>query len=111
MGRKVPKLEAACSLLRTQGVQEVFYVQGDVRHEQEGEKVIEKVLKHFGKLDILVNNAAGNFLCLLEDLSFNAWKTVIDIDLNGTAAVLFFVCFFFKGMFLKCFALFFGFYF
>jgi NAD(P)-dependent dehydrogenase (short-subunit alcohol dehydrogenase family) len=35
----------------------------------------------YGRLDVLVNNAAGNFLCLAEDLSLNAFKSVIDIDL------------------------------
>jgi NAD(P)-dependent dehydrogenase (short-subunit alcohol dehydrogenase family) len=38
----------------------------------------------FGKIDVLVNNAAGNFLCQAEDLSLNGWNTVINIDLNGT---------------------------
>jgi 2,4-dienoyl-CoA reductase [(3E)-enoyl-CoA-producing], peroxisomal len=41
-------------------------------------------LKQYGKLDILVNGAAGNFLCPPEALSPNAFKTVIDIDLIGT---------------------------
>merc|ERR1711916_359042 len=84
MGRKQAKLDAACSLLKSRGVKHGFNVQGDVRQEQSGQEVVRQVVAHYGKLDILVNNAAGNFLCLLEDLSFNAWKTVIDIDLNGT---------------------------
>jgi 2,4-dienoyl-CoA reductase len=37
--------------------------------------------------DIVINNAAGNFICPSERLSPNAWKTVIDIVLNGTANV------------------------
>jgi peroxisomal 2,4-dienoyl-CoA reductase len=38
----------------------------------------------FGKVDIVVNGAAGNFLCKAEDLSPNGFGTVVDIDLKGT---------------------------
>jgi len=41
-------------------------------------------VKHFGSLDILVNNAAGNFICRAEDLSPNGWNAVIGIVLNGS---------------------------
>jgi len=41
-------------------------------------------VKHFGRLDILINGAAGNFLCSAADLSSNAFQTVIAIDLLGT---------------------------
>jgi len=37
-----------------------------------------------GGIDILICNAAGNFICPTEDLSWNGWRTVIEIDLNGT---------------------------
>lgn len=36
---------------------------------------------------MVVNNAAGNFVCPFERLSPNAWRTVVDIVLNGTALV------------------------
>ena len=36
---------------------------------------------------MIVNNAAGNFICPFERLSPNAWRTVVDIVLNGTALV------------------------
>src|SRR6266403_5822645 len=42
----------------------------------------------YGSIDILVNNAAGNFLCRAEKLSYNGWRTVVDIVLNGN----FFCC-------------------
>jgi peroxisomal 2,4-dienoyl-CoA reductase len=38
----------------------------------------------WGKIDVFVNNAAGNFMSLAEDVSPNAFSTVIDIDLRGT---------------------------
>jgi NAD(P)-dependent dehydrogenase (short-subunit alcohol dehydrogenase family) len=46
--------------------------------------MVERTVKHFGSLDILVNNAAGNFICRAEELSPNGWNAVIGIVLNGT---------------------------
>ena len=45
---------------------------------------VDKALSHYGKIDILVNSAAGNFLCPASSMSFNAFKTVIEIDTIGT---------------------------
>jgi NAD(P)-dependent dehydrogenase (short-subunit alcohol dehydrogenase family) len=42
------------------------------------------VVRHFGRIDILVNNAAGNFVCRAEELSPNGWSAVVDIVLNGS---------------------------
>ena len=46
--------------------------------------MVERTVKHFGHIDILVNNAAGNFICPAEDLSINGWNAVVGIVLNGT---------------------------
>jgi len=48
---------------------------------------VDYFLKHVGKIDILVNGAAGNFLSSFENLSPNAFRTVIEIDLIGTFQV------------------------
>lgn len=56
----------------------------DVRSYDEVKAAVESTVGHFGSLDILVNNAAGNFVCPTAELSPNGWRTVIDIDLNGT---------------------------
>ncbi|TXG48324.1 hypothetical protein EZV62_027618 [Acer yangbiense] len=58
--------------------------EGDVRKREDAMRVLESTVKHFGRLDILVNAAAGNFLVLAEDLSPNGFRTVIDIDSVGT---------------------------
>jgi 2,4-dienoyl-CoA reductase [(3E)-enoyl-CoA-producing], peroxisomal len=65
-------------------VGEAFPVVGDVRDPGAVEKAIAATIDRFGKIDIVVNGAAGNFLCAAEDLSPNGFGTVVDIDLKGT---------------------------
>ncbi|HUG42740.1 MAG TPA: SDR family oxidoreductase, partial [Acidobacteriota bacterium] len=59
----------------------------DVRDPEAVSAVIAAVSDRYQRLDIVVNNAAGNFLCRAEDLSPNGWRTVVDIVLNGTFLV------------------------
>ena len=49
--------------------------QGDVRSKEDAQRVVELTVQEFGRLDILVNNAAGNFLVAAEDLSPNGFRT------------------------------------
>jgi 2,4-dienoyl-CoA reductase [(3E)-enoyl-CoA-producing], peroxisomal len=59
-------------------------VAGDVRKPADVDAVIAHTVEEFGRLDVLVNGAAGNFVCLAENLSPNGFGTVVDIDLKGT---------------------------
>jgi peroxisomal 2,4-dienoyl-CoA reductase len=81
--RKEPNLEAAVTQLRGDGVDAIYSV-CDVRRPDEVTATIEKVLAQFGRLDIVVNNAAGNFPAPISGLSANGFKAVVDIDLLGT---------------------------
>jgi NAD(P)-dependent dehydrogenase (short-subunit alcohol dehydrogenase family) len=56
----------------------------DVRDYAAIRAVMEQVVERFGKMDIVVSGAAGNFLAPALGLSANAFRTVVDIDLNGT---------------------------
>ncbi|XP_050630691.1 peroxisomal 2,4-dienoyl-CoA reductase [(3E)-enoyl-CoA-producing] isoform X2 [Macaca thibetana thibetana] len=56
----------------------------DVRAPPAVMAAVDQALKEFGRIDILINCAAGNFLCPAGALSFNAFKTVMDIDTGGT---------------------------
>ena len=62
----------------------VLAIACDVRHPDQVNDMISQTVNEFGKIDVLLNNAAGNFISPTEDLSPNAFKTVVDIVLNGT---------------------------
>ncbi len=82
-GRTLEKLEEAKSEIETFDGQ-VLTIQMDVRIPEQAELMVERTLQAFGRIDYLVNNAAGNFICPAEKLTANGWKSVIDIVLNGT---------------------------
>jgi len=63
---------------------EAFAVAADVRNPEQVEKAIADTIARFGKIDIVINGAAGNFLSPAEALSPNGFGTVVDIDLKGT---------------------------
>ena len=55
-----------------------------MRQPEAVENAVAQTIEQFGKIDIVVNGAAGNFLCAAEELSPNGFGTVVDIDLKGT---------------------------
>ena len=67
-----------------QTIGEALAIAVDVRKPEEIEKAVAATVERFGKIDIVVNGAAGNFLCAAEELSPNGFGTVVDIDLKGT---------------------------
>ncbi|OVA12411.1 Short-chain dehydrogenase/reductase SDR [Macleaya cordata] len=83
MGRRRHVLDSAVSALTALGIPAIG-LDGDVRKKEDAIRIVEATFKHFGRLDILVNAAAGNFLVPAEDLSPNGFRTVIDIDSVGT---------------------------
>lgn len=62
----------------------VLAVACDVREVAQVENVLAKTLERFGSVDVLLNNAAGNFISPTERLSANAFSSIIDIVLKGT---------------------------
>ncbi|XVF68381.1 hypothetical protein PTKIN_Ptkin10aG0201100 [Pterospermum kingtungense] len=83
MGRRKPVLNSAVAALHSLGIPAIG-LEGDVRKDDDAARNVESTFNHFGRLDILVNAAAGNFLVPAEDLSSNGFRTVIDIDSVGT---------------------------
>jgi NAD(P)-dependent dehydrogenase (short-subunit alcohol dehydrogenase family) len=82
-GRRLEVAQAASDKIVADGFRSSAF-QLDVRDYVMVESVVGQVVEREGALDILINNAAGNFVCDTEKLSSNGWRTIVDIDLNGT---------------------------
>ncbi len=82
--RDLDKLTATANELSSETGRTCLPVQCDVRHYDQVEKMLAAVLDRFGKVDVLLNNAAGNFISPTERLSANAFDTIIDIVLKGS---------------------------
>jgi peroxisomal 2,4-dienoyl-CoA reductase len=81
--RKQEHLDPTVDDLKRSGVR-AMGVAGDVRDSAAVDAVVRAVGERLDGIDILVNGAAGNFVCLAENLSPNGFGTVVDIDLKGT---------------------------
>jgi peroxisomal 2,4-dienoyl-CoA reductase len=81
--RKMEHLEPTVGELRGIGVRALARA-ADVRDPVAVGETVAAVVADLGRLDILINGAAGNFVCLAENLSPNGFGTVVDIDLKGT---------------------------
>lgn len=84
VSRKPDVLERAASELSAETGRSVLGVAADVRDPDAVARAVAATVERFGKLDTLVNGAAGNFLAPAAGLSPNGFKTVVEIDLVGT---------------------------
>lgn len=82
--RNLEKLQNTAKELEEQTGGECFPLQCDVRHYEQVENMLQQTIEKFGSADILLNNAAGNFISPTERLSANAFDTIIDIVLKGS---------------------------
>lgn len=83
-GRNVERLEEAKKQIAEGREDDVLTIQMDVRNVEDAQRMVKETVGAFGRVDHLVNNAAGNFIAPAEELSANGWNSVIDIVLNGT---------------------------
>jgi NAD(P)-dependent dehydrogenase (short-subunit alcohol dehydrogenase family) len=83
MSRKAEHLDAARDAISELGAR-VIAVTCDIRDAASIEAAFDAAVDAFGLPSVLVNNAAANFPVPSEDMSPNAWRTVVDITLNGT---------------------------
>lgn len=83
-GRRETFLRKACDLLEKDSGKRCLYKVCDVRDAQACVEAVQYCLVQFGKLTILVNGAAGNFLAEAKSLTPNGFKTVMEIDTMGT---------------------------
>ena len=81
--RRPEHIEPAAERLRAAGLR-ASPATLDVRDADRVRATVAAIAEEHGRLDLLVNNAAGNFYAPSESLSPNAWRSVIEIDLFGT---------------------------
>lgn len=84
VSRKAEHVEPAAAEIEQTFGQRCIAAVADVRDFPQVQAVVAKAMTEFGKIDILINGAAGNFLCAAADLSPNGFGTVLDIDAKGT---------------------------
>ncbi len=81
--RREQVIQDAADELRKTGA-DVLGIPCDVRDPANVKEMVDAAKNKFGKIDVLLNNAAGNFISPTENLSPNGFKAVVDIVLNGT---------------------------
>ena len=86
VGRNADKAQAAAEGLSVHGPAKHYIA--DVRDPDAVAAVYSAYMEDFGKIDVLVSGAAGNFPALANGMSPNGFKAVVDIDLLGTFNVL-----------------------
>ena len=82
--RRQEVLDKTAQSIRESKGAEVLAIAGDVRQMEDVERVVMEGNKAFGQIDVLINNAAGNFISPTERLSHRAFESVIGIVLQGT---------------------------
>jgi NAD(P)-dependent dehydrogenase (short-subunit alcohol dehydrogenase family) len=83
--RKLDVLQQTAEEMQSEAGGKVLAVACDVRKYDEVENMLQQAIDAFGRVDVLLNNAAGNFISPTERLSANAFAAVIDIVLKGSA--------------------------
>ena len=83
VSRNLDHLQPAADAINQNGGKAIAVV-ADVRQPEAVEAAVAATIEQLGKIDIVVNGAAGNFLCKAEEMSPNGFGTVVDIDLKGT---------------------------
>lgn len=83
-GRREQKIADTAREITAQTQAPCLAIPCDIRDHGQVEKLRDRVVDKYGRVDALINNAAGNFLCPSEDLSPNGFRTVVDIVLFGS---------------------------
>ena len=82
-GRKVDRLAVAAVKMRAETGGEVLCVPADVRVQEQCQALVEAVVAHYGRLDVLINNAGGGWHAPLRSMTAEAWNRDIGLNLNA----------------------------
>lgn len=80
-GRREEVLEEACAAL---GGERVSWVSGDIREADDAARIVGEVLARHGRLDVLVNNAGGQYFVPAEAIAAKGWRAVMRLNVEGT---------------------------
>ena len=87
-GRRVDVLESAAEEVRERFGRRVLAVPTNIREPSSVDALRDAAYAEFGQVDHLINNAGGQFPVLPSQLSDNGWRSVVDLNLNGTWTML-----------------------
>src|SRR3954469_15511858 len=79
-GRRAEVLAEAAAALGDS----VSWVSGDIRRDEDARAVVDACLEHFGRLDVLVNNAGGQYFVPAEAIEARGWRAVTGLNIGGT---------------------------
>jgi dehydrogenase/reductase SDR family member 7B len=82
-GRNEQKLEDTRQWLLQQNI-DCFAVMSDVSNEQDNQRMVEATMDHYGRIDVLINNAGVSMRALFADLQLDVFRKVMDINFMGT---------------------------
>lgn len=82
-GRRRQRLEELAELLRREYGTKVLCTPADVRHENDVARVFEAAVHHFGRVDILINNAGGGLRATVAETDFKDWQQVQQTNVDG----------------------------
>ncbi|MHB1219684.1 MAG: SDR family NAD(P)-dependent oxidoreductase [Alphaproteobacteria bacterium] len=81
-GRRKEPIEATCGVLRDAGI-DALAVQADVREPDQVDRLLDAALGRFGRIDIVVNNAGGQFMAPAEEIGLKGWRAVHRVSLDA----------------------------
>ena len=82
-GRREPPLQATAERIRAAGG-DCLALTADIREPDEVDRVLDAALQRFGRIDVLVNNAGGQFTAPAEEISDNGWRAVQRLNVGAT---------------------------
>jgi gluconate 5-dehydrogenase len=81
--RRLEKCEEVAHEIETLGAR-ALALQCDITREDDVDRVVTQTIKEFSKIDILVNNSGRTWGAAPEEMPYEAWQKVIDLNINGT---------------------------